>query len=187
MITEDANEQSNDSGSMWLVGFRIDPNYPEPDFYTILLQDRSDQPILHQGQIIFFADFNDRQLALELDSEFAKIQNQTAPGELYLVYDIANVLYLVSNESRDESASIVNFLNVLFDMLKSVSVSIPSRYKTVLYQVADHLTFDKDFGDFLEAEGIARTEVVEAIQWGIGSVITKSTFVPKSSPWESVP
>lgn len=182
MNTQNTIGTSDNLKEIWIVGFRIDPNYTEPDFYTILLEERDDQPISHDEQIIFFHKIHDAQIALEFDSLYSTMNNCNAPNEVYCVLDVAQSLYLIYEQSIDNSAEIVSFLNVLFDLLKSVSIQMPTEYKTILFKLADHLTFNREFGDFIEAEGITRKQLIEAIQWGVGAVITKSTFVPKNQP-----
>ncbi|NER21907.1 MAG: hypothetical protein F6J86_19065 [Symploca sp. SIO1B1] len=171
----------NSFEQIWLIGFRFNPNYTAPDFYTLLLEEKEEQPISSNGQIILFQDPDYAQAALELDSEFSTLSSQIAPTEVYLNLDFANMLYTISSENYDESGGIIECLNTLFDMLKCASISIPSHYKEKLFSLANHLTFDKDFSVlFVENESL-RNSTVEAIQWAIGAVISKSTFFSKKT------
>ena len=169
----------NTSDKIWLVGFRIDPNYIQADFYTILLESRDDQPISHQEQIILFSDSKYAQIALEFDSHYSELTTQIAPQDIYCILDFAQMFYLMTYENNDESGCIVNCLNVLFDMLKCASIEIPKPYKDILFKIADHLTFEKELYQYLNCNEITRNQVVIATQWALGAVISRATFIPK--------
>jgi len=164
-----------------LVGYRMDPNFPEPDFFTLTLDDEDDAPILFAGRIILFHEPDQAQTALDLYLADKALPAQVAPTELTVVYDYAQALYHLATRSRDESAFIVNVVNNLLDLLKAASIGIPQPYKGDLHALADHLTFDRDYGDFLKANELSRGDLIEAVQWGLGAAMTKAMFVPKPS------
>ena len=169
----------NTSYQIRLIGLRFDPEYIEPDFYTLLLEERELLPISSDEQIIFFYTPDFAQKALELDSNFSKLESQIASKEVSENLDFASMFYLIAYECYDKLCCIVDCLNTLFDMLKAASIPIPPHYQRLLYPFADHLTFEQDFSAFLANDENMRNKLIEAIQWATGAIISKSTFFPK--------
>lgn len=52
-----------------------------------------------------------------------------------------------------------------------------AQYRRVLVQFADHLTFHREYGKFLQQKNISRTVLRDAILWCLGSVIATSKFL----------
>lgn len=168
-------------GQLSLVGLRMDPNFGDSDFYTILLDDHDYWPITYNGYIIFFQKLEAAQIALDLYSNGTSFGKLIAPNQITLVCDFAQVFYLLSKKTTDDSSYILNTINILLDMLKATSVYIPPFYKDDLQSLADHLTFEKEFKNFLEELKLESSEIIEAIQWALGAVISKSMFIPKAN------
>jgi hypothetical protein len=162
-----------------LVGVRLDPNFPSPDFYTVLRDEPADWPILYEGQIIFFHKPEEAQEALDFYLHHLGLPPGTVPTEPDVILDFAQALYLLSTESRDEACCVLNVVNTLLDMLQAAAVKLPAKYRADLHRIADHLTFNKEFGSFLQDRQPGRAEVIEALQWALGGVMTRAMFFPK--------
>lgn len=163
----------------WLVGLRLDPNSSCPDFFMLLRDHPEYWPITLQGQIIFFQEAEAVQFVLDLYLRALGLPPSRAPTEIYLVLDFAKAFHLLSEQSRDEKSCVLNIINTLLDMLKATSITIPAMYREDLHQLADHLTFSPDFGTFIKNEQLGRAELIEALQWALGAVMTRATFLPK--------
>jgi hypothetical protein len=179
MNTQDSAIEPSQPSRFWLVGLRLDPNFPNPDFYTLLRDDPAYWPIMYQGQIIFFHDVGMAQEALDFYLHHLSLPPSHAPTEPTLILDFAQALYLLSKESLDETSCLLNIINTLLDMLKAASVELPAMYRADLHEIADHLTFSKEFESFLKDQQLERAEVIEALQWALGAVLTKAMFFPK--------
>jgi hypothetical protein len=176
-MTSDAGE------TLHLIGFRVDPNLPEPDFYVLTTGLNGDVPLLYEGQIILFQQPGAAPAALRQAFQGQAAQRQV-PTDLAMVVDLAQVFYLLTSESRDESAFILNAVNLLLDFLAAAKVVVPPLYRADLHELADHLTFEKSFGELFETRS-DRTQAVEAVQWALGAVMSKSMFVPRSAPQQA--
>ena len=163
----------------WLVGLRLDPNFPYPDFYTVLRDEPEYWPIVYEGQIIFFQKAEVAQDALDFYLEHLCLPPANAPTEPTVIIDFAEGLYLLSKEFSDEASCVLSIINTLLDMLDAACVRVPTKYRAELHQIADHLTFSKELGSVFNDQNFERTEIIEALQWGLGAVLTKSMFFPK--------
>jgi hypothetical protein len=173
------SEDKDTVGRFWLVGIRVDPNFPTPDFYTLLRADPEYWPIVYNGQIVLFRDIENAQDALDLYLRSQGLPTARAPLDPALTLDFAQALYLLTSQSSDDTACLLNLINTILDMLKAVSVNPPRTYRSYLSQIADHLTFNREFGSLLKTQNLERVKIIEAIQWALGAIVTKSGFFPK--------
>ena len=60
------------------------------------------------------------------------------------------------------------------DLLEAVKQPLPPDYKRILYAFADHLTFHRELGTFLEEHQIDRAELRGAIEWCIETIFSRS-------------
>lgn len=162
--------------TLWLIGFRIDPDNVNPQLYTLMIINEKDHPIIVDKQILFFTKPRLADKALELaDPDIRKLG--PAPKKVDLVCDIAQMLHLVESKKVDPSAFILNCLNTLFDLIRAWKYPMPPEYKRILHKFAGHLTFEKEFESFLIKEGISREEIFNALFWCIGVIVSKAKFI----------
>ena len=161
---------------LWLFGFRIDPSTEIPNLYTLIVYGEQEPPLVAGGQLVFFTRpelaINALQLCNIDVSELGK-----PPTQIDAICDIAETLYLLDAEDFDESATILNCLNALFDLVKATLIPMPTEYKRILYDFADHLNIEEEFASFLDAEDIQRSEIVNAILWCVGAITAKSRLL----------
>jgi hypothetical protein len=176
------DEASRDSGQVWLVGFRLDPDRDideeGADVYCLLLESRDGGPITCEGYIIFFKDVSSAGTALRMDDDEA-VRAMAPPNGIHYIYDVADLFYLVFSEDVeiDNDATIVNCLNVAFDLVKATEIPFPEDCKRVLYSFADYMTFDRDFSPFLRENRVTRTQLQNGILWMMGVVVAKSKLI----------
>jgi hypothetical protein len=164
------------SEKLYLFGFRIDPDREEPEIYTLFIYGEQERPLVADGNIVFFSRPDLILSALKL-CEIDTSQLGIPPTEVSLVCDIAETLHLISYKDIDDSATILNCLNTVFDLVKATSVPLPNDYKRVLYSLADHLTFEQEFASFLTQNDIKRSMIENAIMWCMGAVMSKSKLL----------
>ena len=71
----------------------------------------------------------------------------------------------------------MDFINLMTDMLSTVGSEIAPVWRKGLYDFADHLTFDRDYGKFFQ-EGVNSREIVkDGLLWCIGTVAVNSTLL----------
>ncbi|NJK77450.1 MAG: hypothetical protein HC849_15615 [Oscillatoriales cyanobacterium RU_3_3] len=161
---------------LWLFGFRIDPGTEEPNLYTLIAYGERELPLVVGGQLVFFTRpelaINALQLCGIDVSELG-----TPPSEIDAICDVAETLYLLDAEDVDESDTILDCLNALFDLVKATSIPMPTEYKRVLYAFADYLNFEQEFAGFFAEEDIQRSEIVNAILWCVGAISAKSKLL----------
>jgi len=138
------------------------------------------QPIMVDGSILFFEEPELAPAALELSAADMKHFGST-PDEIAAIYDISEMLQLIQTADIDETATIVDCLNVFDDLLKAVKRPLPPDYKSILYAFADHLTFHREFGTFLEQKQIDRAKLREAIEWCLETIFSRSKLLSLQS------
>ncbi|QUY46219.1 hypothetical protein [Acaryochloris marina] len=160
--------------SIWLIGFRFDPDIAKPDFLTLIFSGDEDLPLTLNNYILFFRDI--KLIEIEADPS-SEIQNLQLPQEINLVVDIAEISYILFNEDIDESIAILDSLNIIFDLVKATGISFKPIDKKNLYALADHLTFSKDLSSFFCNIDITRENIHDAILWCIGAICSKSKLL----------
>jgi hypothetical protein len=167
---------------VWLVGFRLNPDRDldeqGPEFYCLLLERRDEGPVSSEGYTIFFKDINSAGTALRMDDD-ETVGELTPPTDVDYICDVADLLYLITSEDEkvDEEKVFLNCLNVAFDLVKSAGLPLPEDYKRVLYPLADYMTFDRDFDQFLRKSNVARSQVHDGILWMMGAVVSRCKVI----------
>jgi hypothetical protein len=154
--------------TLHLIGFRIEPDIPEPQLYTIYVD--GDRPILFQGQPIVFTRPELAPIALS-QSDCGASALGPAPSELYTVFDLVEAVYTLSEKDEETGSETLDVINVLLDFVNCTSAPMPEMYRSALKSLADHLTFKNQFADFLMASGIERTMIIDAIYWTLGMIV----------------
>lgn len=163
--------------STWLIGFRLDPDLENAKLFTLMFVGDRDFPLAIDGYIIFFNNLDLIPKALELVNYEQRKVIET-PYEIDLVVDLAEMLYLICSGDIDDSATIINGLNIIFDLVKATNLPFPSKYKQNLYKLADHTTFSKDLLSFFsQEEDIKRADVHDALLWCIGVIVSRSQLL----------
>jgi hypothetical protein len=163
----------------------VDPESTgEPDLYTLYVD--ADRPIVADRSIVFFADPRQASQAVKRDDE-PEVRGLAAPHDVAVVYDLPLALYRLANEDIDPDAVILNCLNVLFDLVRATGIPPVAAVKDELYPLADHLTFDREYGSYLDAEPGRRGRVIDAILWCIGAVVSHSTVLRSGSVCDPAP
>jgi hypothetical protein len=156
-----------------LIGFRIHSDSETPEFYTLFTYGEVDAALRVDKDLAFFTVLEQKQQAFELFSEEIK-QNFSVPDEVDLVADVTATLNLFENKTSDDSAVILNCLNTIFDLLQSADIQLSDERKNLLWKFADHLTFEKGFGQYLTSNSIGRESITDALSWCIGVIVTRS-------------
>ncbi len=166
----------NNQQKPWLIGFSINPDTVSPELYTLFFPGEVDKPLLSENYLIFF---NTPELATKAFalSDNAKQNFELPSSEVDLVCDIAQSLYLISEADVDSSATILNCLNILLDLVKAIKLPMPPEYQTVLHAFADYLTFSRELSIFFATSSISRSAITNAFIWCIGAVVSKSKLV----------
>lgn len=159
-----------------LVGFRINPNNEDPEIFTLIIYDGQDSPLMVDGQIVFFSKPELVSKAYDLCTDDLKALG-SPPTDVDLVCDIAETLHIINHQNGDSASIVLNCLNTIFDLVQAANTNMPEEYKTILYGLADHLTFNHEFSDFLQQHSIDRETIINATLWCIGAVAVKSMIL----------
>jgi len=161
-----------------LVGLRLDPDSTEPTFLT-LLHGKSLDPILADGQLVFFPTTDLIPKALSLAG--IATPSEPTPVELDLVADFSTLLYLLAKQDKDERSVLVNGLNLLFDLVTVCGGTIPEQYRSPLYALTDHMTFSPSIAAFLIGLKVERSLLVDGVLWCLGWVVSHARYLKPST------
>jgi hypothetical protein len=159
---------------LYLVGFRIDPDVSEPQVYTLYVDD--ERPVLRGGRPLLFIRPDIAENALK-ESDCGASAIGPAPQEVYAVFDIADCLFILDSKDEVPNGNVVDCINVLLDFANLLADPMPTQYRVSLEQLADHLTFNLHFADFLEKQNIPRRVLIDALFWCLGSVVCHGRIV----------
>ena len=84
--------------------------------------------------------------------------------------DVAQALHFLEAGGIDTTASVVNAVNVLLDLVRATGIEIEDRRRKALYSIADYCTISKDLTRYLEEVGdYSSVELVDAVLWCVGA------------------
>jgi len=162
---------------LYLVGFRLDPEAPKPQFYTLIgSEGEGERPITRQERILFFRKPEDALKALKAsDNGFSDMRS--APVELELLCDVSEALYVANQMKEDADGLLFEMIAVFDDLLRAVKLGVPAEYSKVLGAVATRLGESPEFASFLRESGATREKLEDALLWCVGAVAVKSSWV----------
>jgi len=175
------DERVNERPNLYLVGVRLNATRPGPELYTLLLLHEGsipgdDRPLTRDGAILWFSKPELAARALLLGDEPFR-EAQPFLDEVAIVYDIAHAISLIAHADQDDGAVIVNCLNILLDAVSATGFPLLSAHRTVLSALADHTTFSKEIGEFLNDPSHDRAAVLDAITWAVGAITSNSEML----------
>lgn len=175
------------TGSVWMVGVELDPDRHRmgmgPELYTLLFEAKDEQPCVNRGRIVLFTMPELAGLALRMEDDPRARGELAAPDDIYTVYPLGQALSLIRNReaSYDEQGSIVDSLNLLFDSVDAVGLTLPVEYREPLHRVADHLTFSKSLSELEESAPGWREPVLNGVLWCLGAVGANSIVLTSAA------
>jgi hypothetical protein len=160
----------------YLVGYRLSPASDGVDLYGAILINAKDAPIVHDGRIVFFRSPDQFERALELAQESVR-PFVIERSEETVVFDCVSAFDTISEKDEKTSANLLDCLNHMMDLLYGLGVELPKEHKSVLWPLANYLTFDYEFADFLAEKRISRVSVLDAIYWSIGVIVSHARIL----------
>jgi hypothetical protein len=166
---------------VYLVGFRVQADNPGPELYSLVLyyeaaRGDKNRPLTVNGRIVFFRDPRDATKVLLMgDPAFRKYRE--VPPVVDYVYDVRDVVDLVRTENNDSKGRIVDFINELFDFVDATGFIMPAAERQLLGDFANHLTFHREYGEFLDHEPSRRSRILDVILWSLGAILARSSLV----------
>lgn len=164
---------SYDDENAWLVA--IIPVVGVKLYSCVFLSDAYHPLISKDGYYLMFANSDKYE---EVLSNEGYNLNEYVFGEEICVFDIPRVTHLISNETYDPDTDIVDLLNYLDDCRLDFKINYPDNYKKYLFDFCNHLTFDKEYGEFFKNNtNITRQNILDAYYWCLGAVMARTKIV----------
>lgn len=172
-MTESQTQESGNT--FYVIGLRVDPETEEANFYVVLMYSGDKSiPLLVDNQLAIFQRLSSVATAI---SKVDATKSEDDFESLEYGLDFAEALYLFQSEAIDSSATILNLMNLLSDIFDGLRVRVPSEYKDVLNALANHLTFEREFGTFIEQSHITRERCINGTLWCLGAVFANSRII----------
>jgi hypothetical protein len=176
----------SEEGSVWLVGVRLDPDREpagEPELYTLLFEAKDEQPVVNRGRVVLFTRPELASLALAMEEDPRVRGERAAPAEVYTVYRLDRALSLLRDPAttHDEEACILDCLNLVFDCVKAVGLTLPADYREPLHGLADHLTFSSSLSELDASMPGWREPALNGTWWCLGAVSANSMVLTSAA------
>lgn len=169
----------NEEGeSQWcLIGSAITA-LAQVDAYALFLtnEDEPDRPLTCRGRIAFFGDPKLAKGVLALTATNA----QVAEPVPCMVCDLPGALDLIHVGTYDDGAVLLNVINTSLDLLRGAALSMPTQVKSVLYPLADFLTFSREVGEYFTNEATRRA-ALDALLCCIGAITAHAVWLDTES------
>ena len=159
-----------------LLAVALDPDH-EPELYGLIHESETDSPLTVDGRIVFFTD---PARAPDLIRQYSATQaaDKIDVAKPSFWCDVAGALHYLSAGGVDNTATVVDAVNVLLDLVKASGITMVESRRKALHDIADYCTTNKDLTKYLEEEGDhSSRELVDAVLWCVGAVVMKARIV----------
>ncbi|SRR6266404_880279 len=160
---------------VWIIGLRLDPEEVSPTYYT-LVAGEDQRPVVVNEQLVFYTHADLLREAVGLAGLDLHIDPAKPPSP-DVICDLAEALYLIESGDEDDSATIVNCLNVLFDLVVATKGTLPTSYRQKLFDFADHLTFNRSVSPFFGESKELRSDIIDGVLWCVGWIMTHARIL----------
>ncbi|TMQ12893.1 MAG: hypothetical protein E6J91_20010 [Deltaproteobacteria bacterium] len=163
---------------LWrLLAIGLDPDKTVPDLYGAIHEGEPDVPLMVDGRIVFFTDpGRAAELIRQHGGTWATDPMEVDKPTLWC--DVAQALHHLSAGGIDDSASVVDAVNVLLDLVKASGTKMVDSRRRALHSIADYCTTSKNLTKYLEEVGDhSSRELVDAVLWCVGAVVVNSRFL----------
>lgn len=178
MSLQNTNRPTKSATPVWrLLAIGLDPDKTEPEIYGAIHEGETDVPLMVDDRIVFFTDPG---RAPELIQQYGGpwIHDRMEVAKPTIWCDVAQALHHLSAGGMDTSASVVDAVNVLLDLVKASGAKMIDSRRQALHAIADYCTTSKDLTKYLEEVGeYSSRELVDAVLWCIGAVVVKAQFL----------
>jgi len=164
--------------SYWrLLAIGLDPDKSVPDLYGAIHEAEKDVPLMTDGRIVFFTDpARAAELIRKYGGQWATDPMDVEKPSFWC--DVAQALHFLSAGGIDTTASVVDAVNVLLDLVKASGAKLVDSRRRALYAIADYCTTSKDLTKYLEEVGDhSSRELVDAVLWCVGAVVMKARIL----------
>jgi hypothetical protein len=173
-----ATSRTSSIQAYWrLLAVGLDPDRPTFELYGAIHEAETDVPLMADGRIVFFTD---PARAPELIQRYGGpwVADPIDVDKPSFQCDVAQALHFLSAGGIDTTASVVNAVNVLLDLVRASGAQIEDRRRRVLHAIADYCTVSKDLTKYLEEVGdYSSDELVDALLWCVGAVVVMARIV----------
>lgn len=178
MASENPSNTTASIEPLWrLFAIGLDPDKTVPDLYGAMHQGEPDVPLMVDGRIVFFTDpARATELIRQYGGPWASDPTEVSKPTLWC--DVAQALHHLSAGGIDTSASVVDAVNLLLDLVKASGAKMIDSRRRALHSIADYCTTSKDITKYLEEVGDhSSRELVDAALWCVGAIAVKSRIL----------
>lgn len=160
-----------------LLAISLDPDRESAELYGAIHESEKDVPLMADGRLVLFTDPARapewiRRYGGLLASDPMEVDEPTR------WCDVAQALHHLSAGGNDQSASVVDAVNVLLDLVTALGTKISEDRRRALESIANYCTTSKDVTRYLEEVGeFSSRALVDAVLWCVGAVAVKARIV----------
>ncbi|RWY48555.1 hypothetical protein [Mucilaginibacter gilvus] len=158
---------------VWIIKINLYAFIFNNDAYLLFLAGDIDKPLLLDKKLCVYTK---ESMIDKLSNIGILILNSNVLEEVDFTINISQVLKLITLNSIDNNAVIINALNTAFDVLNALEIDFPKDYKSILFSFADHLTFNRRYGAFFVRNNLSRRQLIEATSWLLETIFRNVVF-----------
>jgi hypothetical protein len=160
-----------------LLAIGIDPDISTPELYGAIHEGEADVPLMVDGRLAFFTDpARAPELIRQHGGALASDKMDVEKPSFWC--DVAKALHLLSAGGVDTTATLLDAVNVLLDLVEASGIKMIDSRRRALYAIADYCTTNKDITKYLEEDGDhSSRELIDAVLWCVGAVVVKARIV----------
>src|SRR6201995_3386645 len=124
-------------GPLWrLLAIGLDPGKTVPALYGAIHEGEPDAPLMVEGRIMFFTEpARAAELIRQYGGPWADDPMEVSKPTLWC--DVAQALHHLSAGGIDTSASVVDAVNVLLDLVRATRTKMVDSRRRALHSIAD--------------------------------------------------
>ncbi len=165
----------DDTPLLEVVGFRIDTDVANPQFYLLYVTSEESRPLDCHGFPIIFFPQSKYQEALAISTCGC---NHLPVEFMDDYFDFTQMIYDLTELDETNNANLLDSLNLILDFVYFLPEErINARFKQIMETAADHFTFSKNIEELFEAVDFTRIELVQAIEWALGATLLWAKYV----------
>jgi hypothetical protein len=137
---------------LYIIKFVLLKEQGQVNLYNFMTYDDEGFAVKYKKKLLFFSNISKAKRIADKVRLGIKYH---IPKRAYLTCDIVSVVDSL-NRMYDKNTDILNFINITDDMLKTMGIEYPARYRKSLYEFADYLTFTKKVQPFFKISGYSK-------------------------------
>lgn len=175
MMMDIADDEAITKSDVFIVEVKLNDFMPR--LFTLMIMGSKKDYVLHsQGNLLFYDDLSKTNdvLATHLSGVlFGGLDTYQCVQKCYP----EEVIRLIQEVDSVSDSLVLDTINSLLDFTNTLSASVPEKFRMVLREFADCMTFETEYEKFFLNATYQRNDVVDAIYWSVGFLVSRIELI----------